>query len=160
MVQDNTFNILCQKQLRNEILQQMHNSVISGHFGRKKTKGKTLQLFYWFEIREDIDIWITKCDQCERKKMSSRKSKAPMGAIRTGVPFACLATDILGPLPITERQNRYILVVTDKFTKLVEIIPITDITAKTTAEKLLNEVISRYDCPLSIHSDQGRNYES
>ena len=33
-------------------------------------------------------------------------------------------------------------------------------TAEVCAQKLLNEVISRWGCPLSIHSDQGRTYES
>ena len=33
-------------------------------------------------------------------------------------------------------------------------------TAELSAEKLLNEVISRWGCPYSIHSDQGRTYES
>lgn len=33
-------------------------------------------------------------------------------------------------------------------------------TAKTCANKLLNEVIARYGCPLTIHSDQGKCYES
>ena len=35
-----------------------------------------------------------------------------------------------------------------------------DQTAETTAYFILNEVISRLGCPLDIHSDQGRNYES
>ena len=43
---------------------------------------------------------------------------------------------------------------------MVEIFPVPDKTAATTARVLLNEVISRYGCPESIHSDQGRNYES
>ena len=32
--------------------------------------------------------------------------------------------------------------------------------AVTCANKLLNEVISRFGCPLTLHSDRGRNYES
>ena len=35
-----------------------------------------------------------------------------------------------------------------------------DQSAVTCANKLLNEVISRYGCPLTLHTDQGRNYES
>ena len=32
--------------------------------------------------------------------------------------------------------------------------------AQTCARVILNEVICRYGCPLSLHSDQGQNYES
>jgi transposase InsO family protein len=77
-----------------------------------------------------------------------------------GAPLVRIATDILGPLPITPRGNNYILVVTDYFTKWVEVFPVPDQTAVTCAQIILNDVICRFGCPLSIHSDQGRNYES
>ena len=71
-----------------------------------------------------------------------------------------LATDILGPLPTTPRGNRYVLVVTDYFTNWVEIFAVPDQTAVTCAERILNDVIARYGCPLDLHSDQGPNYRS
>jgi hypothetical protein len=40
--------------LRREILKNMHNSVISGHLRKKKTKEKLSQRYYWYEIREDV----------------------------------------------------------------------------------------------------------
>ena len=54
----------------------------------------------------------------------------------------------------------YILVVTDHFTKWVEIVAIPDQSAETTARTILNEVIARFGSPISIHSDLGSNYES
>jgi transposase InsO family protein len=39
-------------------------------------------------------------------------------------------------------------------------VPVPDQTAVTCAQIILNDVICRFGCPLSIHSDQGRNYES
>ena len=78
----------------------------------------------------------------------------------TGGPLDRLATDTLGPFPVTKRDNRFILVCTDLFTKWVEIFAIPNQDAETTARVILNEVIGRFGCPLSIHSDQGGNYES
>ena len=77
-----------------------------------------------------------------------------------GATLASLSTDVLCPLPVTPRNNRYILVVTDHFTKWVEIFAVPDQTAVTTASVILNEVIARYGSPQSIHSDLGSNYES
>ena len=37
-----------------------------------------------------------------------------------GAPLERVAMDILGPLPVTERGNRYVLVIGDYFTKWVE----------------------------------------
>ena len=50
--------------------------------------------------------------------------------------------------------------VTDSFTKWLEVYPIPDQTAETCAAKILDEYIGRFGCPLSLHSDQGSNFES
>ena len=146
--------------MRNEVLYQMHNSVLSGHLGRKKTKEKLSQRFYWFEMREDINIWIAKCDVCGANKPPGKTARAPLGSMPTGAPWDRIATDLLGPFPITPRGNRYILTVTDYFTKWVEVFPVPDQTAVTCARFILNDVICRYGCPISFHSDQGRSYEN
>ena len=83
-----------------------------------------------------------------------------MGSLQVGAPGDLVATDYLGPFPVTDRGHRYILLFTDHFTKNVEVIPVRHMTAEVCATKLLNEVIPRWGCPLAIHSDQGRTYES
>ena len=77
-----------------------------------------------------------------------------------GAPLDRIGTDILGALPLTPRGNRYILGVTDYFTKLVEIFAIPDFTAATCAHVLVEEVFMQYGFPQALHSDQGRNFES
>ena len=146
--------------MRKEVLFQMHNSLVSGHLGCKKTKEKILQRFYWYSLKDEVVLHIQKCDTCAADKRPPKVPRAPMGSLRVGAPGDCIATDYLGPLPITDRGHRYILLFTDHFTKNVEVIPVGDMTAEVCAQKLLNEVISRWGCPLSIHSDQGRTYES
>ena len=71
-----------------------------------------------------------------------------------------LGIDIMGPLPLSHKGNQCIQIVTDSFTKWVEIQAIPDQTATTCAEDLVDAVICRLGCPLLLHSDQGRNYES
>ena len=148
------------RSLKSDILFQMHDSVLSGHLGCKKTKEKIRQRFYWFAMKEDIRIYIQKCDICAMDKKPNKAPRAPLGHLPAGAPGDCVATDFLGPLPVTRRGNRFILLLTDHFTKYVEIIPVPDMTAEVCANKILNEFISRWGCPLSIHSDQGRTYES
>ncbi|MEW8545559.1 MAG: reverse transcriptase domain-containing protein [Candidatus Thiodiazotropha sp.] len=146
--------------MKSDILFQMHDSLLSGHLGTKKTKEKVLQRFYWYALKEDIKIHIQKCDICAADKKPTKIPRAPLGCLPAGAPGDCVATDYLGPLPLTDRGNRYILLLTDHFSKYVEILPVPDMTAEVCASKILNEFISRWGCPLSIHSDQGRTYES
>ncbi|GBM00130.1 Retrovirus-related Pol polyprotein from transposon 412 [Araneus ventricosus] len=71
-----------------------------------------------------------------------------------------MALDILGPLPVTTKGNRYVLVLMDYFTKWPEVIPIPDQEASTLAEELVRAWISRYGVPMILHSDQGTNFNS
>ena len=67
--------------------------------------------------------------------------------------------DILGPFPISSLGNRYLLVVTDCFTKWVEAFPLSNMKTKTIAEIFVGEIVCRYGVPLEVHTDQGRNFD-
>ena len=62
-----------------------------------------------------------------------------------------------GPLPVRERGNKYILVVTDLFSKGVEAFPLQVTDGLTLTSILMDEVICRYGVPQQLHSDQGSN---
>ena len=71
--------LLC-RSLRDDVLQHMHNSVVSGHLGVKKTTEKKVKkLFHWYETRTDIRIWIEKCNIRQMNKVSNKSIKATMG---------------------------------------------------------------------------------
>ena len=93
-------------------------------------------------------------------KKPPQNPRAPLGQMPAGASMDRLATDILGPLPLTPRGNSNILLVTDHFTNRVEIFSVLDQPATTCAEVILNEVIAGFGCLLSLHIDQGKNYES
>jgi len=57
-------------------------------------------------------------------------------------------------------MSKFILVISDHFTKWVEIFAIPNETSEVCAQVLVNEVIGRFGCPNDLHSDQGRNFES
>ena len=142
------------------VIKACHNSLLSAHLGVKKTISKIESCFYWYGMKVDVRNLIKQCDFCGGRKRPSRK---PFGKLRkfiAGAPLDRIATDILGPFPVTECGNKYILVVMDQFTKFVEVYALSDQTAETVARKIVFEFISRYGVPLELHSDQGKNFES
>ena len=63
----------------------------------------------------------------------------------------------MGPLPTSDTGFKYILVITDVFTKWVEAFPLRTTGAEILAKIFVNEVVSRFGVPSQLHSDQGAN---
>ena len=152
--------ILVPQNMREDVMFHMHNNIMSGHFGTKRMIAKVKQHYYWYEMSIDIKLWVARCDTCAANKLLPKTPKAPLGDMRVGASMDRLATDFIGPLPLSDKGNRFILVVMDHFSKWIEVIPVPDQSAVTTATVILNEVICRFGCPIFIHSDRGKNYES
>ena len=68
--------------------------------------------------------------------------------------------DIVGPLPWSRSGKRNILTAQCSFTKWAEAFAIPNQRATTCARVLVKNWVCRYGVPDSIHSDQGRNFES
>ena len=147
--------IVLPSSLRSRVLQEAHDNL--GHFGAKKTFEHVKTKFYWPGYEHDVQQWVQECERCQKRNSPQPNPSAPLGTIQATEPFEILSWDIMGPLPTTTQGNKYILVVTDIFTKWVEAFPLKDTTAITLATVLMNEVICRYGAPCRLHSDQGAN---
>ena len=138
----------------------VHSSVGAGHYGVAKTLKKLRQRFYWPGCRKDTELFIHCCDSCTAKKGPTGRSHAPLQQYQVGAPMERVGVDILGPFPITDSGNRYVLVAMDYFTKWPEAYAVPDQSAVTTAEGLVCEMFCRFGAPQELHSDQGRNFEA
>ncbi|UYV84725.1 K02A2.6-like [Cordylochernes scorpioides] len=142
------------------VLKELHNSPSGGHFGIAKTLGKVKERFYWAGCRASVEKWVRQCTECASRKGPKTRSRAKLKTYNVGAPFERIAIDIMGPLPRSDKGNRYILVAMDYFTKWPEAFPLADQEAETVAETLISQFFSRFGVPMQIHTDQGRNFES
>ena len=143
-----------------EILKGVHDSPFCGHLGVTRTETRIRQRFYWPGIRNSVVNYIKHCTVCQKRKSPTTLSKAPLQTIDVGEPFSFWALDYMGPIAETSRGNKYILVVTDHFTKWCEAFPTKDQKASTVAQTLISKVFSRFRPPTILRSDQGANFES
>ena len=116
--------------------------------------------FYWVGRKGDVIVWCQSCEVCQRRKSPVRKFRDPLQQYNVGAPLERVALDILGPLPETYNGNRYILVISDYFTRWVEAFGMPDQEASTFADCLVQGFVSRFGVPSQIHSDQGAQFES
>jgi predicted aspartyl protease len=159
-LQDGKLRLIVPTELQQEVMKSMHENLMSGHLGYKRTYQKLSARFYWYKMKEAVYDFIACCEICQKNKKTKRRPRPPIFHLPVGAPMDHIATDLFGPLPETSNGNKYILLLTDLFTKWTEIIAIPDATAETCANVILNDFISRFGCPVSIHSDRGRNYEA
>lgn len=71
-------------------------------------------------------------------------------------PFERIALDIVGPLPLTEKGNKFILTLQDDLTKFSQCYPIPNHEAVTIANQFVRQFICKFGIPQSILTDQGR----
>jgi transposase InsO family protein len=137
-----------------------HDDGLAGHPGWRQTLILIKKRFTWPSMRRDIKEYVRSCIICVRCKPVN---KGPAMGLRGRIPYTpweTLSLDFMGPYPRTQRGKRYILVVTDLFTRWVELFPMSDATADRTVKLLENEVFARFGFPRNILSDNGPQFVS
>jgi transposase InsO family protein len=142
------------------ILYQLHDSVTAGHLGVKKTLQNIRKRFFWIGLRKDVETWCKKCTICASRKSPQMKNKAPMKQFNCGARWERISIDFVGPFALTKKGNKYLMVVVDQFTKWTECVPLPNIETITVANALIEKVLQTFGMPLSIHTDQGVQFES
>eukprot|EP00731_Ephydatia_muelleri_P005922 Em0003g170a len=82
---------------------QKDHLVLDG--GLRKTLEKVRSRFYWPGQRHDVVNWCKAYAECASRKSPTRRRRAPMQSGLVGTPMQRVAMDILGPLPVTAREN-------------------------------------------------------
>ena len=102
---------------------------------------------------EDIRGYVQTCDACQRR--GNPKTNNVLHPIEPKAPFQRIGIDIVRPLTITKKGNRYIVTAMDYFTKWPIAKAIKEATAKTVSKFIYEKIICEHGCPQVLQSDQG-----
>ena len=141
------------KEMAAEVLAKLHNSGTAGYLRVKKTQEKVQSRFSWVGQRHNVAEWCKACPVCASRKSGSKKQRALMQLELAGRPMERVAMDILGPLPLTQHGDKYILVIGDYLTKWKEAYPMKNMEATTVASILVQEFICHFGAPECIYTD-------
>ena len=144
-----------------DVLKASHDLPSSAHFGVSKTLFRLQCFVCWKGMYTDVAGYVHSCRSCQFRKMPTGKPQGLQSYIPVASQaFQVMATDVLGPISLTESGHKYILSVTDQLTKWSISICIKDLIDDTTAKAIEENVFYKYGAPSILISDQGTNFRS
>jgi Integrase zinc binding domain len=107
--------------LRRRVMHLAHYPTISGHPGAKKMLKPLRKEFFWPAMVADVYDYVKVCHECTKENSTLRKRPKEITLFPAEQPLDFVAINILGPLTKTIKGHQYILVIADRFYKLVRI---------------------------------------
>ncbi|GJP75156.1 hypothetical protein CLOP_g5639, partial [Closterium sp. NIES-67] len=148
--------------LRELLIQEVHDSNLSGHFGVDETL-KALQRFYYLpDMVTDVQRYVAACPICQRMKSSHQR---PTGLLQPFEPpqrpWQHVTMDFVTGLPALSSGNDAVLAVVHRLTKMEHFAPCrTTIIAEETARLFISTVVHLYGIPAAIISDRDTKFTS
>ena len=153
------FQVVVPQHMIAEVLTLAHDKRPSAHFGYRRMFARLGDKLYWPTMTKDVKDYLMSCEVCQQRKPTSLPTVEPLVLTRTTRPGELVTADVMGPLPVTEQGNKYVLVVCDHFTKWTNTYAMATQTAQETAENVV-KFVTQHGLPEALLTDQGRNFES
>ena len=155
---DDIDQIVIPENLRPRVLDLAHYLKLAGHPGQTRMCHHVGSTYYWPQMAADIYQSVRTCNACAKNRVKLRKRTHPLRLFPAQRPLESLSIDILGPLTKTKKGHRFLLVITDRFTKLTQVIPVRRIDAYTVAVAFVEACIFKYGPPKTLTSDNGKQF--
>jgi transposase InsO family protein len=141
-------------------LQEIHSRACGHHAAPRALVGNAFrQGFYWPTAVADATRIVCSCQGCQ---FYARQTHLPAQALQT-IPitwsFAVWGLDLVGPLQKAPGGFSHLLVAINKFSKWIEVRPLTSIRSEQ-AVAFFTNIIHRFGVPNSIITDNGTQFTS
>lgn len=149
---------LVPKGMRQRIVRAAHDDF--GHFGTERTLRRLCESYWFPRMRNYVEQYISCCIACLFYKKNSGKKEGYLHPIPKGVePLNTLHVDHLGPFPKSKRNNMYLIVGIDGFTKFVFLRAVRDTKTKYVID-YFKDIFATYGVPKVLVADRGSSYTS
>ena len=153
------YRVVAPVSIRHKLIREAHNSFLGGHGGFFKTAERIKAEFWWPSMDQDIADHVARCAICQQLTNKGKPAPTPLQPLpEVRRPNARVHVDLFGPLKTATGGKKYILVITDAFTKMVRLAPISTKSKEEVAAAIVNNWIITYGVPEVIFSDQGLEF--
>ncbi len=141
-----------------------HDTLTYGHPGINKTYQLTSRRYWWPNMHQDIMNYIKGCAKCQKNKVNTWPTKAPLQPIFPkceAMPFETVALDFVTKLPPSQGYDLILTVTDHDCTKAALFIPCKEaMTAEETAGLIVQHVFPQFGLPLRFISDRDPKFTS
>ncbi|CAD6198402.1 unnamed protein product [Caenorhabditis auriculariae] len=151
------------KEVTTKIIKAFHEDPQTGaHLGAIKTGQAIKRRLIWTGLDGDVKNFVKECLKCRKRKTdASQTTREPLNNLPVeNEPGKRWHVDILGPLPITAKQNRYVLTLVDAFTKWFITVPLITQDSSSVIRAIVENLITKFGTPESLITDNGTNFLS
>jgi hypothetical protein len=107
-------------------------------------------------MQQQVQALVARCVVCDHVQAFSN---APLPHLQ---PLPIMgyrwSLDFAGPLPMTPRHNKYVLVMIEHFSKWIELVALLDKFSEGEAYSFLDRILSRFRAPTEMLTNQGREF--
>ena len=145
-----------------EIIKEHHSNVVSGHFSWSRTVDLISRQFWWPKMRKSIQSFVQSCTSCQRNKSSTQR---PFGLLTPlEIPdsrWHTVTMDWIMDLPTSSSGFNAIMVIVDKLTKYVHLVPTTkESSSEDVARLFIAHVFQYHGLPKVLISDRDTRFTS
>ncbi|KFK24085.1 hypothetical protein AALP_AAs60550U000200 [Arabis alpina] len=143
-----------------QVMEEVHSGSCGNHSG-----GKTLAIkikrhgHFWPTIVNDCVKFSAKYERCQRHAPKIHQPTEMLSSVSSPYPFMRWAMDIVGPLHAS-KQKRFLLVLTDYFSKWVEVEAYASIKDAQVESFVWRNIICHLGLPFEIVTDNGSQFIS
>ena len=142
-------------------LEELHNTPEGGHQGAARTYEKMAGIVFWPNLYRSVQVHVRRCDRCLRNKASQRTPAGPAEPLAVPErPWQSVSLDFMD-LPVSTTGRDCVLIITDRFSKVIHVMPTSrTVTAQGTADLLLEGLVRLHGLPDSLISDRDPRFTS
>ena len=148
--------------LREHCMRECHDSTHAGHGGTEKSVKLLLRHYWWPTAAQDMTTHVRTCDSCQRMKARTTQPGGLLQPLQIPADrWHTICMDFITSLPVTDTGHDGILVVSDKLTKWLILIPVNmSVTSTQVADLLDTHVFCQHGIPKHIVCDRDPRFTS
>ena len=141
-----------------------HDSPVYGHPGINKTNQLLSRRYWWPNMRRDVMEYMKGCADCQRNKINTRPTKAPLQPIfpqREAMLFETVTLDFITKLPVSQGYDSILTIMDHDCSKAAIFMPCKEaMMAEEMAGLIIQHIFPRFGLPQKFISDRDPKFAS